>query len=151
MRQFAGTLRLSRQSGIRNVKPLTVGKKISDKATLAARGVGITAGTIVDATLLPAPSSTKNREQQRDPEMHPTRKGKQCAWAGRVRIALALQSTSKASYSSSYLSSNDAPRSLSGMVRPRPELFEAEPPPMSIVLPSRLAVCSCGSQPKISM
>jgi IS5 family transposase len=43
---------------------------------LQAQGVRITAGTIVDATLIHAPSSTKNREQQRDPEMHQTRKGK---------------------------------------------------------------------------
>jgi IS5 family transposase len=35
---------------------------------LQARGVRITTGTIVDATILHAPSSTKNREQQRDPE-----------------------------------------------------------------------------------
>jgi len=43
---------------------------------LQARGVRITTGTIVDATLIHAPSSTKNREQSRDPEMHQTRKGK---------------------------------------------------------------------------
>ena len=43
---------------------------------LQARGVRITTGTIVDATILHAPTSTKNREQQRDPEMHQTRKGK---------------------------------------------------------------------------
>src|SRR5437867_4553255 len=41
------------------------------------QGVRITTGTIVDATILHAPTSTKNREQQRDPEMHQTRKGKQ--------------------------------------------------------------------------
>ena len=35
----------------------------------------ITTGTIVDATIMHAPSSTKNREQQRDPEMHQTKKG----------------------------------------------------------------------------
>jgi len=33
--------------------------------------------TIVDATILEAPSSTKNKSQERDPEMHQTRKGKQ--------------------------------------------------------------------------
>ena len=43
---------------------------------LQAKGVRITTGTIVDATLIHAPSSTKNREQSRDPEMHQTRKGK---------------------------------------------------------------------------
>jgi IS5 family transposase len=42
---------------------------------LQARGVRITTGTIVDATILHAPTSTKNREQQRDPEMHQTKKG----------------------------------------------------------------------------
>ncbi len=44
---------------------------------LQSKGVRITTGTIVDATILHAPSSTENREQQRDPEMHQTRKGKQ--------------------------------------------------------------------------
>src|ERR1700750_1393648 len=43
---------------------------------LQSRGVKITRGTIVDATVIHAPSSTKNREQQRDPEMHQARKGK---------------------------------------------------------------------------
>jgi transposase, IS5 family len=44
---------------------------------LQSQGVRITTGTIVDATIIHAPSSTKNREQKRDPEMHQTRKGKQ--------------------------------------------------------------------------
>jgi IS5 family transposase len=44
---------------------------------LQAKGVRITTGTIVDATILHAPTSTKNREQRRDPEMHKTKKGKQ--------------------------------------------------------------------------
>src|SRR5215472_4393767 len=43
---------------------------------LQRKGVRITTGTIVDATIIHAPSSTKNREQQRDPEMHQTKKGK---------------------------------------------------------------------------
>jgi transposase, IS5 family len=43
---------------------------------LQEKGVRITTGTIVDATIIDAPSSTKNRDQQRDPEMHQTRKGK---------------------------------------------------------------------------
>ena len=34
-------------------------------------------GTIVDATLIAAPSSTKNQKGERDPEMHQTRKGNQ--------------------------------------------------------------------------
>src|SRR5215470_1239479 len=44
---------------------------------LQARGVRISTGTIVDATILHAPTSTKNRKQQRDPEMHQTKKGNQ--------------------------------------------------------------------------
>ena len=44
---------------------------------LESRGVGFSRGTIVDATILHAPSSTKNRSGERDPEMHQTRKGKQ--------------------------------------------------------------------------
>ena len=44
---------------------------------LEAGGIRITTGTIVDATIIHAPSSTKNQKQERDPEMHQTRKGKQ--------------------------------------------------------------------------
>jgi IS5 family transposase len=44
---------------------------------LTARGLMMRAGTLVDATLLAAPSSTKNKEKRRDPEMHQTRKGNQ--------------------------------------------------------------------------
>jgi len=43
---------------------------------LQRKGVRITTGTIVDATIIDAPSSTKNRDQERDPEMHQTKKGK---------------------------------------------------------------------------
>jgi transposase, IS5 family len=44
---------------------------------LQAKGVRITTGTIVDATLIHAPSSTQNLEQSRDPEMPQGKKGKQ--------------------------------------------------------------------------
>jgi IS5 family transposase len=44
---------------------------------LAARGLLLRAGTLVDATLIAAPSSTKNQAKQRDPEMHQTKKGNQ--------------------------------------------------------------------------
>src|SRR6202451_912602 len=44
-------------------------------ADLAARGLLLREGTLVDATLLAAPPSTKNKEKKRDPEMHQTRKG----------------------------------------------------------------------------
>src|ERR1035437_6847782 len=44
---------------------------------LGERGIKITTGTIVDATMIHAPSSTKNKAGQRDPEMHQTKKGNQ--------------------------------------------------------------------------
>jgi len=44
---------------------------------LADKGIRITTGTIVDATIIHAPSSTKNSTGERDPEMHQTKKGNQ--------------------------------------------------------------------------
>ena len=44
-------------------------------AHLASRGHRLRTGTIVDASIIDAPSSTKNRQRARDPEMHQTRKG----------------------------------------------------------------------------
>jgi len=46
-------------------------------AHLADRGLLMRQGTIVDATLIAAPSSTKNTTGERDPEMHQTKKGNQ--------------------------------------------------------------------------
>ena len=46
-------------------------------AYLAERGMKVAGGTIVDATLIAAPSSTKNKNKARDPEMHQTKKGNQ--------------------------------------------------------------------------
>lgn len=44
---------------------------------LQGRGMKVSGGTIVDATIIAAPSSTKNADGERDPEMHQTRKGNQ--------------------------------------------------------------------------
>jgi IS5 family transposase len=44
---------------------------------LQANGPKVGTGTIVDATIIGAPSSTKNKDKKRDPEMHQTRKGEQ--------------------------------------------------------------------------
>jgi len=44
---------------------------------LQARGMKVAGGTIVDATIITAPSSTKNARGERDPEMHQTKKGNQ--------------------------------------------------------------------------
>jgi IS5 family transposase len=53
---------------------------------LEARGIRITTGTMVDATIIHAPSSTKNQRQERDPEMHQTRKGNQWYFGMKAHI-----------------------------------------------------------------
>src|SRR5512135_1729538 len=55
---------------------------------LQSRGVRITTGTIVDATIIHAPSSTKNREGKRDPEMHQTKKGKQWYFGMKAHVGV---------------------------------------------------------------
>jgi len=44
-------------------------------AYLEEKGIGFRAGTLVDATIIPAPSSTKNKARARDPDMSSTKKG----------------------------------------------------------------------------
>ena len=46
-------------------------------AHLESQGLRLREGTIVDASIIEAPSSTKNRAGERDPEMHQTKKGNQ--------------------------------------------------------------------------
>ena len=53
---------------------------------LQQRGLKLSAGTIVDATIIAAPSSTKNASQQRDPEMKQTRKGNQWHFGMKVHV-----------------------------------------------------------------
>jgi len=55
---------------------------------LQSRGVRITTGTIVDATIIHAPTSTKNREQKRDPEMHQTKKGNQWYFGMKAHVGV---------------------------------------------------------------
>lgn len=55
---------------------------------LASRGLRITTGTIVDATIIQAPSSTKNENKERDPEMHQTRKGNQWYFGMKAHIGV---------------------------------------------------------------
>jgi transposase, IS5 family len=55
---------------------------------LEARGVRISRGTIVDATIINAPSSTKNALKQRDPDMHQTRKGQQWYFGMKAHIGV---------------------------------------------------------------
>ena len=53
---------------------------------LAAQGLRLREGTIVDATILDAPASTKNRAQARDPEMHQVKKGNQWYFGMKAHI-----------------------------------------------------------------
>ncbi len=59
---------------------------------LQARGFKLNTGTIVDATIIGAPSSTKNADKTRDPEMHQTRKGKQWYFGMKLHIGVDSQS-----------------------------------------------------------
>jgi transposase, IS5 family len=62
-------------------------------AYLASRGLQVKGGTIVDATIIAAPSSTKNRTASRDPEMHQTRKGQQ--WYFGMKLHIGADSKTK--------------------------------------------------------
>ena len=53
---------------------------------LQANGMKLSGGTIVDATLIAAPPSTKNREQSRDPEMHQSKKGNEWHFGMKLHI-----------------------------------------------------------------
>jgi len=59
---------------------------------LQARGFKVNTGTIVDATIIGAPSSTKNADKTRDPEMHQTRKGQQWYFGMKLHIGVDSQS-----------------------------------------------------------
>ena len=54
------------------------------KERLEKAGLMMHGGSIVDATIISAPSSTKNREKKRDPEMHQTKKGNQWYYGMKV-------------------------------------------------------------------
>ena len=55
---------------------------------LQQNGLKLSGGTIVDATIIAAPSSTKNADGQRDPEMHQTKKGNQWHFGMKVHIGV---------------------------------------------------------------
>ena len=57
-------------------------------AHLAKKGLLLKRGSIVDATIIAAPSSTKNAEGERDPEMHQTKKGNQWHFGMKAHIAV---------------------------------------------------------------
>lgn len=76
------------------------------KRHLAARGVRVATGTIVDATIISAPSSTKNTAQARDPEMHQTAKGKQ--WYFGMKAHLGVDTRTKLIHSATATAANVA-------------------------------------------
>lgn len=55
---------------------------------LIENGLKVNRGTIVDATIISAPTSTKNKDKARDPEMHQTRKGNQWYFGMKTHIGV---------------------------------------------------------------
>ncbi len=70
-----------------------LGKQLFAKVgeVLQAKGLKVGTGTIVDATIIGAPSSTKNKDKARDPEMHQTRKGQQWYFGMKLHIGVDSQ------------------------------------------------------------
>ena len=60
---------------------------------LKENGMTLSRGTIVDASIIHAPSSTKNKKKERDPDMHQTRKGNQ--WYFGMKAHIGVDSRSK--------------------------------------------------------
>jgi transposase, IS5 family len=67
---------------------LTQAMLIEINAMLIERGLLMSKGTLVDATLIAAPSSTKNQAHSRDPEMHQTKKGNQWHFGIKAHIGV---------------------------------------------------------------
>ena len=59
---------------------------------LLAQGMKLSGGTIVDATLIAAPPSTKNQDKSRDPEMHQSKKGNEWYFGMKLHIGADSQS-----------------------------------------------------------
>ncbi|HEN8706917.1 IS5 family transposase [Pseudomonas asiatica] len=96
LRQFAG-LRLERipdETTILNFRRLLEKHELAAgilaviNGCLGDRGLSLRQGTIVDATLINAPSSTKNKDGKRDPEMHQTKKGNQFYFGMKAHIGV---------------------------------------------------------------
>jgi IS5 family transposase len=67
-----------------------LGKRIFEEVGrhLQTQGLKVSTGTIVDATIINAPSSTKNKDNARDPEMHQTKKGNQWYFGMKAHIGV---------------------------------------------------------------
>ena len=59
---------------------------------LTQRGLLLKTGTVVDATLIAAPTSTKNKDKARDPEMHSSQKGNQWHFGMKAHIGVDAES-----------------------------------------------------------
>jgi IS5 family transposase len=73
---------------------------------LQSRGLVVTHGTIVDATIIDAPSSTKNEGKARDPEMHQTKKGNE--WYFGMKAHIGVDSQNKLIHSIAVTAANVA-------------------------------------------
>jgi len=71
---------------------------------LQTQGMKIANGTIVDASIINAPSSTKNKEKSRDPEMHQTKKGNQ--WYFGMKTHIGVDSKTKIIHSVAVTAAN---------------------------------------------
>jgi IS5 family transposase len=76
-----------------------LGEKLFDavNAHLSAKGIKVGTGSIMDATIIAAASSTKNEDGKRDPEMHQTRKGNQ--WYFGMKAHIGVDSKAKTVHS----------------------------------------------------
>ena len=90
----AGVSRLPDESTILRFRHLLEKHELSAQllatinGTLAKRGLLLKTGTVVDATLIAAPSSTKNSTGERDPEMHQAKKGNQWHFGMKAHIGV---------------------------------------------------------------
>ena len=101
MRQFAGlslTKPIPDETTILNFRRLLetyeLGAEILSRVNgyLSRKGLMLKRGTIVDATIIAAPSSTKNAEGERDPEMHQTKKGNEWYFGMKAHIGVDVDS-----------------------------------------------------------
>ena len=93
-----GTMRLPDESTILRFRDLLEEHSLNKQllanisATLTKRGLLLTTGTVIDATLIAAPSSTKSSSSERDPEMHQTKKGNLWHFGMNTNIGLDVDS-----------------------------------------------------------
>jgi len=71
---------------------------------LMANGMKLSGGTIVDATLIAAPPSTKNHDKRRDPEMHQVKKGNE--WHFGMKLHIGADSKTGLVHSASVTAAN---------------------------------------------